>query len=334
MTSPVVAKVFKSAELFNAKEMLPPTLALSAVLREAALTDPSVLLFAIVMFAPESLSVLKSARPDTATMPLVEMAPVDCTVSEVAFMAPKSVLAASATETAAPVSTSVPNVFALLKVMLVVPAPALRVKGAAPNNQAALCVMAVESAMLTAVGVPLIAMAPRLLATFASTMPASERSVKAPEFTAPPLCEIPPPPFKVTGVPGALIMPATSRVPVPTALPKVKLLRVPMGNQAISAAVKFNPAMGAPLPPTARLRVDVEGCNNKLPEPVTALVKSISSPIRVRLLALKLPISLNVKVPVPASRVREIPTPETFTTLLNSSPIPPRLPVTVMTPVL
>ncbi len=332
---PVVANAFSSAELFNANEMLPLALVLSAALRETALTEPRVLLFAMVMFAPTLLSVLKSARPDTATVPLVEIAPVDCTDSEVALVAPKSVLAASTTETTAPVSTSVPKVLlAWLKVIFVVPAPELRVRGAAPNNQAVPWVIAVESAIFTTVGVPLILIAPRVLAAFANTIPASERSVKAPEFTAPPVCEIPPPPFKVTGVPGALIMPATSRVPVPIALPKVKLPRVPIGNQAISAAVKFNTEANTPLPPTSTLRVDVEGCNNKLPEPVTALVKSISSPIRVRLLALKLPISLNAKVPVPASRVREIPLPETFTTLLNSSPIPPRLPVTIMTPVL
>ena len=86
---------------------------------------------------------------------------------------------------------------------------------------------------------------------------------------------MPPPPLSVSGVPGALRGPATSSVPDPDALPIVRLLNVPIGSQARFAAVRFRPVMGAPLPPTATLRLVVKGCIAKLPKPVTAPAKLI-----------------------------------------------------------
>jgi hypothetical protein len=109
------------------------------------------------------------------------------------------------------------------------------------------------------VGVPETATAPNELVALLRLMPAPDaNSVRLPAVKLPPLWEMPPAPFSVTGVPGALSTPARSSVPEPAALPMERLLSVPIGSQASSAAVRFRPTMGAPLPPTTVLRVFVK----------------------------------------------------------------------------
>ncbi len=64
----------------GARAILPAASALSAPLREAALTEAKLLPLAMVILPPASFRVLRSARPVTATAPLVLMSPLDTTV--------------------------------------------------------------------------------------------------------------------------------------------------------------------------------------------------------------------------------------------------------------
>ena len=189
---------------------------------------------------------------------------------------------------------------------------------------------------LSAEGVPLIATAPNELAPLASVigLPAAY-SVSGPEMMAPPLCVIPPPPFKVSGVAGTLSAPATLSVPVPMGVPMVKAASVPIGNSANSAEFKSNPGGAEPVPPTVTLTLAVDGWSVRVPAPVTGPPKAMASPVRVMLVVLNRVEFAKVRAPVPEFRASAVPDAGTTVTgVLKVMPIPPRLPVRVAAAVL
>ena len=84
----MVASVPSVLELFDAMESTPLALAVLAALRDCAFTDPNVLPLPTVMLAPALFRVFQSARPLTATAPVVLMLPVVTTVRLEAVDAP------------------------------------------------------------------------------------------------------------------------------------------------------------------------------------------------------------------------------------------------------